>query len=217
MDHPQCCGIENQFDDKNATNELKKYDRRGPGRHTARLLKLIREAKASGTSLLDIGGGIGGIQHALAEEGVASITSVDASPAYLATSKKAAEDRGYADRTTYHSGDFVELADQVENADLVTLDRVICCYHDVDALLGAAASKAQQAIALVFPRETFWARVGFFAINTTMRIKRDSFRAFIHPHAAVERILESHGLKLAAATNGFVWRTAVYRKLDPRS
>ena len=212
MSHPQCCGIENQFDDKNATKELKKYERNGPGRHTARLLKLMDEAKVSGKSLLDIGGGIGGIQHAFSKKGVDSITSVDASPSYLATSKRAAENLGYADRATYIHGDFVEMADQVANADLVTLDRVICCYHDVDALLGAAASKAQQAIALVFPRETFWARVGFFTINTTMRIQRDSFRAFIHPHEIIERILDSHDLELAAATNGFVWRTVVYRK-----
>ena len=208
----QCSGIEKIFDDKIARRELKRYRRRGPARQTSKLLRLIREAGAGFKSLLDVGGGVGGIQHELAEQGVKTIFAVDASAAYLAAARSEAEAQGYADRVTYSAGDFVEVARQIPDVDLVTLDRVVCCYHDPDSLLGAAAAKSQKALALVFPRETFWAKLGFFSINTTMKLRRSDFRAFIHPHTQLERILADAGLHLATATNGFVWRTAVYVK-----
>ena len=94
----------------------------------------------------------------------------------------------------------------------VTLDRVICCYHDVEGLLGAASSKARSAVGLVFPRENFLAHAGFLAINTGMRLLRNDFRGFIHPHSLVDQILADAGFELATETNGFVWRTAVFVK-----
>ena len=42
--------------------------------------------------------------------------------------EKVAQQRGYDDRWHGIVGDFVEIADQVPRADVVTLDKVICCY-----------------------------------------------------------------------------------------
>lgn len=208
-----CCGVEAQFNDKTARKELKRYRKKGLGKPTAGLLKLIRKASITAESLLDIGGGIGGIQHELVKNGaVTSIACVDASPAYLAAARSEAERQGYADRATYLSGDFVEKSDQVDAADLVTMDRVICCYHDVHGLLGAAASKARKAIGLVYPRESFLVRIGFRSINVVMKIKGDEFRAYLHPHATIEKLLDDADLELVEASEGLIWRTVVYRK-----
>ncbi|MCH7500500.1 MAG: methyltransferase domain-containing protein [Nitrospinae bacterium] len=112
---------------------------------TTDLIAFLKEHEVTGKSLLDIGGGIGAIQHELVAAGAARVTSVDASSGYLAISRKEAESRGYADRASYHYGDFVDLADSVDDADIVTLDKVLCCYDKVDDLV-----KKSKGI-LVFP------------------------------------------------------------------
>ena len=208
----RCCGIEQQFNDKVARRELKKYRRRGPKKTTTMLLDLIRSADTKRDSLPDIGGGVGAIQHAMAASGTDSFTSVDASPAFVDAARSEAQERGYADRVTYISGDFVDVAESVSDADIVTMDRVICCYQDVDALLGSAASKARHAVGLVFPREKFHVRVGLGLANRLLGLLGSDFRAFVHPHAKVEQILADRGLTFVVGGENFIWRVALYTK-----
>ena len=66
-----------------------------------------------GATFLDIGGGIGAIQHELIDAGVSHATNVDASAPYLDAAREESERRGYAGRVTYLHGDFVELAGSV--------------------------------------------------------------------------------------------------------
>ncbi|UCC73007.1 MAG: methyltransferase domain-containing protein [Gemmatimonadota bacterium] len=80
-----------------------------------------------GATLLDIGGGVGVIQHELLDAGARGATGVEAVPRYLAAARGEAERRGHAERVDLVLGDFVELAGAIEPADMVTLDRVICC------------------------------------------------------------------------------------------
>ena len=97
----------------------------------ALLLEAIRAQTPERASVLDIGGGVGAIEHEkLLAAGAAHATSVDASAAFLDAAHREAERRGWADRLTQRRGDFVALADEVDDADVVTLDRVICCYPD---------------------------------------------------------------------------------------
>jgi hypothetical protein len=48
----------------------------------------------------------------------------------------------YADRIAYQQGDFVALAPQLPQADIVTLQKVICCYPDMRALVGLSSARA---------------------------------------------------------------------------
>ena len=63
-------------------------------------------------TLLDIGGGIGAVQHELLDAGVTHVTSVDASAPYLEAAREEAGAR-HDGRVTYVHGDFVDLADSV--------------------------------------------------------------------------------------------------------
>lgn len=42
-----------------------------------------------------------------------------------------AKRKGLDDRIRFYHGDFVDLASEIPPADIVTLDRVICCYPDI--------------------------------------------------------------------------------------
>jgi ubiquinone/menaquinone biosynthesis C-methylase UbiE len=80
--------------------------------------------------LLDIGGGIGAIQHELLDAGVTHATCVDASAPYLDAARQEGGSRGHDGRVTYLHGDFVDLADSIPPADIVTVDRVLNVYPE---------------------------------------------------------------------------------------
>jgi hypothetical protein len=207
----QCCGIEQLFSPRLAALELKRYRRRGPARTTRLLLDSLRRLGVRDRSLLDIGGGVGAIQHELAADGVASIHSVEGATAYLHAARQEAERRGYAQRVNYLSGDFVELAPQVPPADLVTLDRVICCYDNLEPLLSGAAARATLALALVYPRDAWRMRVGGrHLINAVARLRRLRFRFFVHPEAAVDSLARGAGLIRHSHRRTFLWNVVTY-------
>jgi hypothetical protein len=178
------------------------------------LVDALVRTGVGGASFLDVGGGVGVIQHELMARGASSGTSIDASPAYLATARSEAQERGYGDRMRYVEGDLVEERDRVEGADLVTLDRVVCCYPDMPALVDASASRARRAYGLVYPRDNALGRLAIGVVNLVQRIRRHPFRAFLHPTAEVEARVSRHGLTKTYHANWTVWQVALFTRTD---
>ncbi len=205
-----CRGVARMFDEKMARRQLRHYRRKGPGKGTRRLVDAVAEEGVEGRTFLDIGGGVGAVQHDFMDRGAAGGTSADASPAYLAAARTEAETRGYADRIRYVEGDFVERAGEVEAADLVTLDRVVCCYPDMPGLVGAAARLTRRTLGLVMPRGTRLIRCGVAIVNLFQRLRRHPFRVYVHDPDEVEAVLGEHGLRRRHMREGMVWRLAVY-------
>lgn len=212
MDCCQCQGIEGLFNRRQAERDLKSFQRKGPARGTRILLDALRAEGVSGATLLDIGGGIGAIQLELLGSGAASATDVDASTAYLATAREESARRGYGDRVTYQHGNFVELAPTVAEADIVTLDRVICCYHDMPALVGASAGKARRLYGLIYPRDSWLVRAGAAAFNLIFRLQRNPYRFFPHRTHAVEEALREAGLARRFHRIAGFWQVAVFAR-----
>lgn len=230
----QCEGIEREFDARFARKELKRYRKKGLRKTSRLLVEAIRkelggasrpdggagEADAGtergaaggepGGSLLDIGGGVGGLQHALLEAGLDRAASVDAAPAFVEAAREEAQRRGLDDRIEFISGDFLDVAERVPPADVVTLDRVICCYHDMPALVGASAARAQMLYGVVYPRDEWWTRLGGQATNLFMRIRRSPMRAFVHPTEQVDAILRRQGFRMLSRETTPIWQVVVY-------
>ena len=205
-----CQGVARMFDDKMARRQLRRYRRKGSAKGTRQLVDAVAGEGVEGRTFLDIGGGVGAIQHDLMDRGAAGGTSADASPAYLAAARDEAEARGYADRIRYVEGDFVERAGEVDAADLVTLDRVVCCYPDMPALVGAAARLTRRTLGLVMPRGTRFMRAGVAIVNLFQRLRRHPFRVYVHDLDEVEAVLGERGLQRRYLRDGFVWRVAVF-------
>lgn len=210
-----CCGhcqdAEDLFSPRTARRDLRRYRKRGPGRPTRLLLDSIRACwHPHQRSLLDIGGGVGAIQHELLQEGLERVTSVDASAAYLVASRMEAERQGHGDRITAIHGDFVQLAEGVPEADIVTLDRVICCYPDMERLVEASVTKARHVYGLVYPRERRLTRIGLGAGNLYFRLRRSEFRTYLHPARAVDALVRRHGFRRAGHAQTFFWRVVTY-------
>jgi magnesium-protoporphyrin O-methyltransferase len=211
----QCLGIEREFDRRTAENDLRRYRRDGAGRSTRILVEALLASGVEGQTLLDIGGGVGAIQHALLGAGAVSATSVDASSAYLAAAQEEAARRGLAERIRALHGDFVTLAPTIAPADIVTLDRVICCYHDMRSLVDASAWRARRLYAIVYPRPSWWLRPAFRTMNLWLRLRRSPFRVFLHQEAEIEAGVQRHGLQPRFKRSVGVWRVSLFGAAQP--
>lgn len=210
----QCESIENLFNDSVARSELKRYLKNGPSKPTRILLDTLHTEGVVGFSLLDIGGGVGAIQHELARLGMRKITNVDASSAYLNIARQQAERQGYAEQAQFLHGNFVELADSVEAADIVTLDRVICCYPDMPGLVSASATKANKYYGLVFPCDRWWIKALGAVMNAIQWLRRDPFRFFVHPTRKVQLLAAEQGLKPLFHRRRLFWQVLIFTRQE---
>lgn len=208
----QCEGIEREFNETVARRELARYHRRGATGTTRVLIEALKQEGVAERELLDIGGGVGVIQHELVRAGASRVTSVDAAPAYLTAQQAEAARRGYAERAVHLAGDFVAVAPEIAESDIVTLDRVICCYHDMPSLVNLSAARARRLYGIVIPRATWWNALGIRLLNVVMRLRRSAFRSFLHPPDAIEAILRRDGFRRHYLRDTVVWRVAVYAR-----
>jgi predicted TPR repeat methyltransferase len=162
--------------------------------------------------VIDIGGGVGAIQHELLDAGAAATLAVDVSEAYLAAARAEGERRGRLESMNFVAADFVTAADGLPPADVVTLDRVICCYPDMERLVERSVVHANRLYGLVYPRSGVAPRVLARLANTFMALRRCDFRVFIHPTADVDRAVRAHGLELAYRSATPFWQVFLYRR-----
>jgi O-methyltransferase len=208
----QCQGIEAQFNSREAAKKLADYHKNGPARTTRILIAALKEMGVEGTTLLDIGGGIGAIEMELLKAGARSAISVEASTAFIEAAQQEARRQGQQDRIQFERGDFVELADRLPSADIVTLDRSLCCYPDMPALVSLSAGRAGQLYALVYPRDAWWMRLALGIVNGLQQLRGCSFRVFVHPTQAVEAILHEHGLQRHFYRLAGVWQVVIFAR-----
>ena len=206
------CAAETQFGGKRAEQDLRRYRRRGADLTTRLLLEELQRQPLEGRRLLDVGGGIGVISAELADTGVASVTMVEASPAYLEVARREVGSRYGSRLTQFILGDFAAVADTVPKADVVTLDRVVCCYPDGETLLRKAAERTLHLLAFTYPRDRWHVRMMIALENFWRRLTANKFRAFVHLPPRMEAVLEVAGLVRAMRRETLVWVVELYRR-----
>jgi magnesium-protoporphyrin O-methyltransferase len=208
-----CCEItDSAFSEKEAKSQLRNYRKRGPAKQTQFILEAIRSLKLKNAKLLDIGGGIGAIHHELLEDVASTATHVDASSSYLKEAKNEATRRGHTGRVTFIHADFTDVESELPKADVVTLDRVVCCYPDFRRLLTTAARHSQQALALTYPREAWYLRIVWPLMNFFQSLRKDPFRVFLHPISEMDGLLRREGFQRVTLRRLFVWEMALYQR-----
>jgi 2-polyprenyl-3-methyl-5-hydroxy-6-metoxy-1,4-benzoquinol methylase len=212
-----CCSpgdsaFDRQFDARHAAGKLRAYREKGPEGLTRALIEALAAGGIEGYTVLDIGGGVGAIHHELLRSGAVAAVDVDASHAYIVVAHEEAERQGHADRVSYLAGDFVALADEVDPADLVALDRVICCYADMAALVARSATLARRRYGLVYLRDSWLARLGVAFENAWLRLSRSSFRTYVHRTAEVDAMLAAHGFVKRLERRTLIWQLALYER-----
>jgi magnesium-protoporphyrin O-methyltransferase len=215
MDSCGCEGLAWMFDRPTAERDRARYHRRGADDTTRMLLDMIRSIGVEDSTILDIGGGIGVIDQELLKAGAGHATMVDVSHAYLDVAQEEARDAGLLERIDFRQGDFVDRAAETGPADIVTLDRVVCCYRDAEALVGLSSARARRIYGLVLPRDRFLVRTAIRLYNATLRIRRKAYRGFVHPNEAIDQLAAANGLHPRSEGRTFVWRVVVYERVTP--
>src|SRR5512140_2499080 len=206
-----CCQITNDtFGEGDARADLRRYRKRGPAAQTRLILDAIRSIGLKGASLLDVGGGVGAIHHELLPDTARQATHVDASSAYLRAAEEEAAHRGHASAVNFIHADFTDVASEIPRADIVTLDRVVCCYPDFRSLLSAAAGRSKRLLAMSYPREAWYTRLAISIMDFFQSLRRDPFRVFVHPVAQMDEVLNSHGLHRVSLKRLIIWEIALY-------
>ena len=201
-----------QFDRKLALRDLRDYRKGRVAATTKALIDALVRAGVEQSTVLDIGGGVGAIQFALLDAGARESTSVDVSAPYLDAAREEAARQGRTGRITFQLGDFVELAPRIPAADIVTLDRVVCCYARMELLVRLSAERSRRLYGLVYPRDRWLERAVVQIQNVFRALGGNPFRSFVHSVAAMDALIRSLGFTLRHKVRTFAWEVAVYQK-----
>jgi SAM-dependent methyltransferase len=209
------CVAERQFSHKRVAKDLAQYRANGPDVTTRLLLAGLAKVGTPRGTLLDVGSGIGALAFELLEQGMTTATGVDLSSAHIAVSSEEAKRRGHSHSTRFVLGDFVDVAGQLPNTDIVTLDRVVCCYGDYERLLEESARHAGHSLALSYPRDVWHVRLGVSLENLGRKVIANPFRTFVHSAAAIENRIRTDGFELAHRECTRTWCADVYTRVEP--
>ena len=204
-----CCtpkGYRQIFSEKNAVGEAKRYRRKGLDGTSRRILDSIRDRGVEGKTLLEVGGGIGAIEIELLKAGMARAVNVELTPTYETAAGELLVEAGVSDRVERRVMDFAEAGADVDAADIVVMNRVICCYPDMPKLAGAAADRTRGILVMSFPNRRWWTRLGLTLANFGFRVIRLQFRVFLHPPALILAAVEGRGFTTRFNQPGLIWQ-----------
>jgi 2-polyprenyl-3-methyl-5-hydroxy-6-metoxy-1,4-benzoquinol methylase len=210
-DHVSCnCGLNEIFTERVSRHDARKFRRRGLDKRARKLVRALqRKIDLEGRSTLEIGIGTGGLTVELLRRGVARAVGVDAIANQLAYARELAQEFGVADRLELREGDFTSISSNIGNADVVVLDRVVCCYPDWRTLLDAAATRAGAAVAMSYPRVSWYNRVWISTANLGMRVLRRTFRLHLHSPVAMHNLLRERGFTPQVVGHRFAWELLI--------
>jgi len=176
------------------------------------ILDLVRDTALRRPSVLELGCGTAALGVALLEMGAASLTGVDLSPASIDLARQRADAAGFAEAAaTFEVGNAV--ATTVDPHDWVILDRVICCYGDVETLVEHAISLAGERIAISVPESRGWRGL----VNRPLWLAEFAWdrwqggcRGYVHDLRRIERWLDAAGFRSAGSDRVGLWHIGIY-------
>jgi predicted TPR repeat methyltransferase len=215
---PRCCSPDayaDLFNEKLARRDAARYRRKGLKGVSKRLVELVAARGVDDATVLELGGGTGTLQIELLERGAARATNTELSPGYEAVAGELLRERGLTDRVERVVADVVQDPERVHAADVVLLNRVVCCYPDFEAMLATAARKARRLVAFSYPPDSALARGLVRVLNLWPRLRGSDFRAYVHPERAMLETLERRGFQVVARERAGIWRIALAERAAP--
>lgn len=200
------------FNSKDAAHRLARYRKKGLDERAADIVRYLADSGISGADVLEVGGGVGGVQVELLTQGASRATNIELSEGYELAAAELSAEAGFADRMERRFGDFVELQSEVDAADIVVLNRVLCCYPFMEEMMDAAVEKSNRFLALVFPKEMFFTKVAVKVGNVYCAVRGVDFKGFVHPVARIEQIATDAGFGPVLRSDGIYWQAVVFER-----
>jgi magnesium-protoporphyrin O-methyltransferase len=204
----ECCDPDSYratFSERFARRMSRRYQRRGLNSTQERLVGFLTEHGIEGASILEIGGGVGEIHVELLRRGASSVTNLEISTSYEKEAGELLERSGMTERVERRFLDIATAPDQVSPADVVVMHRVVCCYPDYQRLIASAGGHARRLLVYSHPPANPVTRLVIGWDNLLRRLRRNDFRAFVHPPDAMVQVAQEEGLTLRYRHRGLSW------------
>jgi magnesium-protoporphyrin O-methyltransferase len=200
------------FGEKTAARDARRYREKGPDAMARSLARRAGARGLDGVTVAEIGGGVGQVLLELLKRGAARGEVVELVPTYEQHVRALAAAAGVQDRVEFRTADLVADADARVPADVVVLNKVVCCTPDGVELAGIAAGLARRTLVLSHPREAWWIRAAAATLNAGLRVLGRRFRMFVHPTQALEAAVEEQGLERASERSGAIFRIVAFER-----
>jgi SAM-dependent methyltransferase len=223
MDTPECCasGVDPRiagYFDRKMHEQLARGEL--PALHgvSRRLLAELVDGGEVGRSVLELGCGSGALSVALVERGARRADGVDLSAASIELARRRAAEAGVAERASFEVGDGASV--RLMPHDWVVLDRVICCYRDVDRLLANSIGAAHLRYAFSVPDSRglrgIINRAFAWLENTTNWLRGRPCPGYVHPIRRIELALVQAGFRELRSKTVGLWHVAVFQRAAER-
>ncbi|MDH5601655.1 MAG: methyltransferase domain-containing protein [Gammaproteobacteria bacterium] len=195
-----------------ARSYRRRFSRHGFEPSQQQLVHGLEQAGYKDATLLEVGSGVGYLHQWLLEHGARSATGIDLAPDMLKEAKDWAREKNLSDRTEYIQGDFIELLDHVDPADVTILDKVVCCYPHAELLVNHSTAKTKRIYALTYPRKRWFIKVVIEIMAFFLKLSGSDFRAFVHDPEEIETWILDAGFKKVYQQQTFIWLTQIYTR-----
>lgn len=205
--------------DEWAVHSASRARRRGVGAPiTGRMLEALDRQGLDSRTMLDVGCGTGDLALGSLARGAEHATGIDLAGGAIAQARSLAAERGLTDRTSFTAGDgaVAPLAPH----DVVALNRVLCCYPSVEALLANTLGATRAVYAYTAPVHNGlvgrFNRISVAISNRWFRFREKKFRgfrAFVHDLHAVDRTIAAAGFRRVHDSRvRAVWQLVVFTR-----
>ncbi len=202
----------NKFFSKHSARYLKQFRKKGLAKEQKYIVEGIEKSPVGGKSILDIGCGAGGLHITMLKHGAASAVGVDMSEGMLEGAKHFAREFGFENQTKYLLGDVVEMNGTIGNADIVVLDKVVCCYEHLDKLLDASLSRTKEIYALSFPASNLMVKISFYGLIFIRKLFKAQFRPYWHDWEKMVQKIRDNGFSPVHTASTFFWSVYVFQR-----
>ncbi|MBI3545641.1 MAG: methyltransferase domain-containing protein [Gammaproteobacteria bacterium] len=211
-----CCCPQNlatgKFFSRFARRYHKRYLKKGLEKTQQQLVAGVQQAGVAGASLLEIGCGVGYLHQFLLQHGASQAVGIDLSARMIEEARALAAEQNLSERTAYRQGDFVDLAAEVDAADVSLLDKVVCCYPDAESLVKKSTALTRRVYALTYPRDRRITRWGSRLMAAVFWLLRSPMRNYVHDPRVIEDWIIAAGFRKQSESTNFLWLTQIYTR-----
>ncbi len=206
------CPGTDRFFTREAPKLARRFCRRGPEPVQRKLLAALAAAGVGGASVLELGCGTGYLHRRLLAAGAATAVGVDVAHGMIAAAAAAARRAGLGERVTLLTGDAVERASDLPPAELVLLDKVLCCYPDLGPLLATALPRCRRLLAVVIPRPNLVVAALWRVAISLFTLFGANFHPFYHDWRQARATITAAGFRRVFADRTLAWETWVFQR-----
>lgn len=205
-----------RFFSKHSKKYIRTFRNKGLAKEQNMLVEGITKSPLAGKSLLEIGCGVGGLHITLLKQGALHATGIDVAEGMLEQARLLSKEFGTDGQTNYVLGDFTLLSPAIARADITIMDKVVCCYEQVDDLLKKSLDKTESVFALTMPHNTFIMKYLLHIPIFVGKLLRWSFHPYWHDWDRIVRQIQNAGFTTTYSNSTFAWSVYVFERTLPK-